>query len=375
MSALLLLLAAGLAYANGANDVSKGIATLVGAGLTTYRRAILWGALWTGVGGAVATVAAGAMLRTFGDGLLADGVAPVLPAAAGALAGAALWVLIATRAGLPVSTTHALVGAVVGSSVAAYGTEAVAWGAIGTGVALPLLATPVTALVASRLTLRGLDRLLGEDNAADCLCVTPASEPAPLAVIPPSGAMAFASASSTRWAVTVAPTEECEAAQAPGLGITVDRLHWISSGAVSFARGMNDAPKIVALGLAAAALGAGLETSAGGLYGLVVAGMVAGSIVAGWRVSRVLAERVTPMGHREGLAANMVTAALVASGAVYGLPMSTTHVSTGGIVGIGSARGSVRWRTVTDIVLAWVITLPAAAALAAAASWLAARLV
>ncbi|MGE4054360.1 MAG: inorganic phosphate transporter [Vicinamibacterales bacterium] len=369
---LLALLAAGLAYANGANDVSKGIATLVGAGLTTYRRAVMWGAIWTAAGGVVAVIAAGAMLRTFGDGLLASGVVPVPPAAAGTLGGAGLWVLIATRAGLPVSTTHALVGAIVGSSLAAYGSDAVAWSAIGTGVALPLLAAPVTALMASRLTLHGLDRVLGENVAADCLCVT--QVPEAVVVIPPSGAMALMSTRGARWSAMVAPAQECSDLRSSGLGITVDRLHWISSGAVSFARGMNDAPKIVALGLAAAALGTGSGIGTAGFYALVISGMVVGSLLAGWRVSRVLAEHVTPMTHREGLAANMVTAALVTSGAVYGLPMSTTHVSTGGIIGIGSARGTVRWRTVTEIVLAWVITLPAAAVLAAAASWLAARL-
>ena len=86
---LIVLVSAGLAYANGANDVSKGIATLVGSGVTDYRRAILWGSLWTGAGGVLGAVFAGAMLTTFGSGLLAGGASPTFLAVLAALAGAA----------------------------------------------------------------------------------------------------------------------------------------------------------------------------------------------------------------------------------------------------------------------------------------------
>src|SRR6058998_50709 len=97
-----------LAYANGTNDVSKAIATLVGSGVTNYRTAIIWGTIWTTVGAAASGVVAGAMLNTFSSGLFQPGVAAP-PALAGAvLVGAIAWVLVASRTGLPVSTTHAL---------------------------------------------------------------------------------------------------------------------------------------------------------------------------------------------------------------------------------------------------------------------------
>jgi len=101
------LLAAGvfIAYSNGANDVSKGIATLVGSGITDYKRAILWGTVWTGIGGLAGALLAGAMIETFGSGLLAEGTVPTLAAALATIAGAGLWVALATRSGLPVSTT------------------------------------------------------------------------------------------------------------------------------------------------------------------------------------------------------------------------------------------------------------------------------
>jgi len=126
---------------------------------------------------------------------------------------------------------------------------------------------------------------------------------------------------------------------------------------------MNDAPKIVALVLAASALQSSSTLGHPPLFILVTTGMVLGSLVGGRRVTRVLAEKVTPMDHREGFLANLVTAGLVTAGATLGLPMSTTHVSSGGIIGAGAQRSSLNLKTLKEIVLAWVVTLPAAAAL------------
>lgn len=116
---------------------------------------------------------------------------------------------------------------------------------------------------------------------------------------------------------------------------------------------MNDAPKIVALVLAASVLLGGATISTSALFGLVAVAMVIGSLVAGRRVTHVLATKVTPMDHHEGFAANLVTAGLVTAGAVYGLPMSTTHVSSGGIFSAGIHRGTLNRKTLRDILLAW----------------------
>ena len=91
-----------------------------------------------------------------------------------------------------------------------------------------------------------------------------------------------------------------------------------------------------------------------------------GSFFGGLRVTETLAEKVTRMDHVEGLSANLTTSSLVLISATLGLPVSTTHVSSSAIIGIGLLKGieAVRWTTVRDMVLAWVITLPAAAALA-----------
>jgi PiT family inorganic phosphate transporter len=145
----------------------------------------------------------------------------------------------------------------------------------------------------------------------------------------------------------------------------MDGLHWSSSALTSFARGLNDGPKIVALGVVAAS---GLGLSGAGFYAAVALGIGAGSLVAGFRVTETLAMRVTRMSPPEGFAANAVTTLLVGLASWAALPVSTTHVSSGAIVGIGlrrDARG-VHWHTVRKILLAWLVTLPAAAILGGA---------
>src|SRR2546426_8686811 len=116
-----------LAYANGTNDVSKAIATLVASGVANYRTAVIWGTIWTTVGAAASGVVAGAMLNTFSAGLLQPGVA-VPPALTGAVpVGAIAWVVVASRTGLPGSPAHALARAPGGAGLPAFGGPAAAW--------------------------------------------------------------------------------------------------------------------------------------------------------------------------------------------------------------------------------------------------------
>src|SRR4051794_1750897 len=117
---ILFLLILALAFANGTNDVSKTIATLVGSGITNYQTAIVWGTVWTVFGACASMVAASAMVKTFSSGLIVSGTAIPATLALAVLTGAMIWVLIASRTSLPVSTTHALMGAIVGSGLAAF---------------------------------------------------------------------------------------------------------------------------------------------------------------------------------------------------------------------------------------------------------------
>ncbi len=356
MLEIVLALAAGglLAYANGANDVSKSIATLVGSGVGSYSHAVLWGTLWTAAGAALANVAGAAMLTTFGAGLL-NGTAELPgPVAIATLLGASGWIVFATRTGLPVSTTHALVGALVGTACWSQGAEAIRWSALGGKIFVPLLLSPLVALALTGTMGRLLRRAV-RSGTPDCICV----ERIPSTVTATSSVSSVAAlAPINGLVVRRGRIEECSATQPQTARVTIDHLHWLTSGATALARGLNDTPKLVALMAAGAALQVGTTLPVWLLFTLVGVGMVGGSLLAGRRVTEVLANKVTVMDHHDGFVANGVTAALVSSGAVLGLPMSTTHVSSGAIFGAGAVRGTLNMRLLRDIVLAWVVTLP-----------------
>lgn len=352
-----------VAYLNGANDVSKGVATLAGSGVAGYRRAILWGTLWTGAGGLASFVLSQALIGTFGVGLLAKNTTPTLSGALAALLGVVACVGIATWLGLPVSTTHAIVGSVAGVYSFSLGVSGVNWGALGGKVVLPLLVSPVISLVLVVTMLRA-QRLIRTrlKGAPECLCVDLEPAALPTGLVVTGSGLAFSQAAKMH--ISVGSQEACATDRPSAFRLTSTQLHWLTSGATSLARGLNDTPKIVALVLFAAALSTGMPVAKPLAFGVVTLGMLVGSWMAGKRVTTVLAEKVTPMDHQEGFVANLVTAALVGPGAALGLPMSTTHVSSGAIIGVGIPRkASLNWKTVQSMVLAWIVTVPLAAVL------------
>lgn len=361
--ALLVLAALGsfLAYANGANDVSKGVATLVSSRVASYPRALAWGTFWTAAGGLAGVFLSGAMMSTFGSGLLTAGVRPSLDAGIATLAGAAAWVALATWRRLPVSTTHAIVGALAGVAVVAYGANGLRWSALMMRVAVPLMVTPVLAAGATVLVLRTsrvLNRGSQEDPECVCAQVQVASlQPAGLAhrfvpaSLPLMGALRVWTGSRRACAVHGSAT----------LQIGLSGLHWATAGAASAARALNDVPKIVASMVAAAALG-GNQEFAPTAFAVVTIAMVAGSWSSGRRVTSFLAEDIISMRPFQGVLASGLTAVLVGSGAVFGLPMSTTHVSGGAILGVANENGQgADWSAARRMLFAWLVTAPVAA--------------
>jgi PiT family inorganic phosphate transporter len=359
VTAAILVLALGLAAANGANDVPKTVATLAGAGVTRYRTAIVWGALTTLIGSLVSLTFADQLTKLFSKGIVTAAPTPDFTLAV--LVGTVAWVTFATVTRLPVSTTQALVGALVGAGVV-LGADAVSWRALPEKVLLPtLLAVGVAYGVSFLLNLVRL-------RVPECVCVgidAPAAAPA---AVDPSGVAAFSPPPSAlpRLHVDVGTVAACRLHGKHGkrVDVTVNWLHWVSSGAASAARGLNDTPKIVAVG-AFALVPAGMSSRS---VLLCVAGAMAiGSVVFGTRVARRLGEDVVHMDHVEGFKANLTTAALVGLAANRGLPLSTTQVSSGAIAGSAGAHPSrLNGRTLRDFALAWTVT-PLVAALIAAA--------
>jgi PiT family inorganic phosphate transporter len=353
----LAFLGAFLAWANGSNDVSKGIATLVGSGVSHYRVAVLWGSAWTVLGAFVAAFATQGLVATFsGKGFLAS---PIQGSAflASVAVGAAAWVLFASRAGLPVSTSHALTGALAGSAIVAQGSAALHWGYLARKAVLPLAVSPLVSITLLFLLFPLLRRGLAWVDRY-CICLEQR------VAILPAGVTAFSVVAET---TVVASEAECAASPAVAGRINVlDGMHWLSSAATSFARGLNDTPKIVPLGFVASA---GLGISGLPFYAAIALAMGAGSVIGGFRVTETLARRITGMSSAEGFSANLVTTLLVGAASLAALPVSTTHVSSSAIIGIGLHRGgrTIDWRTVRELLIAWVVTIPIAALVGAGA--------
>ncbi|HZE89678.1 MAG TPA: inorganic phosphate transporter [Verrucomicrobiae bacterium] len=362
MESVVLFAALFLAFVNGANDNMKGVATLYGSGVLGYRGAL---ALATGstLAGSLASVflASGLVSAFSAKGLVPQAsLTPAFLAAAGLAAGAT--VLLATRFGFPVSTTHALLGGLAGAGFVAAG-PALRLGALGAIFVLPLVASPLLAVVLASgtyVTGRAARRRFGVE-ASTCVCV--GEEWVPVAA--PAGAMARAAGGKLTVLVEASP-EECRRRYVGSFaGVSAQSAvtagHVTSAAVVGFARGLNDTPKILGLVVGASALSPGAGAVA------VSAAIAVGGLVGARRVAETLARRLTPMNEGQGLAGNLSTSILVAGASGLGLPVSTTHVATGGIFGIGAASGELRWRTAGAVALAWVTTLPLAALLGAAA--------
>jgi PiT family inorganic phosphate transporter len=364
LTAMIVLALVGLlAFANGSNDNCKGVATLVGFGAATPRRALLWATLTTAVGSGVSFWLAGGLVKSFSTGLFTASAPMGAGLFAAVLVGAIGWILFATLTGLPVSTTHAITGGLVGAGLVAFSAGQVQWAELLRKFALPLALSPILSLAAVYV-VSGPVVYLAKRYGGRCVCVVPDAAVGDCAMA--------ATATATPVVRVVADTEANCATQSPAVAVTTsaaaNATHWASSGLVGFARGWNDAPKVAALAVGTLAV-AGVPNGTALAFAVVTVAMAAGGLLAGRRVLETMARKLTPMPLAESLTASMTTAALVCAASWAAMPVSTTHVSTGAIVGAGVRNDprKVKWGKVGEIVLSWLVTLPVAALLAAAA--------
>ena len=363
VSLILVLAVVFLALSNGANDNFKGVASLFGSRTAGYRVALAWATVTTAAGSMAALVLAEALLRRFsGKGLVPDALASSEAYLVAIVAGAALTVLVASLLGLPISTTHAITGAMVGSGFMAVGSD-VQLGSLGRTIVLPLLLSPVVAVGLGAAVYAGLKTLRRGFRVARaedvCFCV---GEAAPVAIA--SGGALALQATGRSVQLAIAHTSECEGRYTGRvLGISGQRLvdvaHFASAGVVSFARGLNDTPKIAAVLLASPILGPHASLV------LVAAAMAFGGLVGARRVAETMSHKVTAMSTGQALSASLATGSLVLAASLVGLPVSTTHVSVGALAGIGLSNGRADLPVIRNIVLSWVATLPIAAVLSA----------
>jgi PiT family inorganic phosphate transporter len=309
MLVILVIAALFLAYWNGANDNFKGVATLYGSGTVNYRTAITIATIATLAGSICAIfLAQGLVARFSGKGLVPESTAGGIEFLMAVGFGAALTVLLATRLGYPISTTHSLVGGLMGAGLMAIGGD-VDFKMLGSTFFLPLIASPFIAL------------LLG---------------------------------ASVYWIFT--HTRKT-------LGLTKESCIYVGE-----QREYVSLTTLAQGDTAATAMNIGLENIAPPKLAVAIAvGIALGGLLNARRVAETISNKITDLNHGQGFSANLVTGILVIFASNLGLPVSTTHVSVGSIFGIGMGTGKRNTKVIGNILISWIITLPVAMALSALA--------
>jgi PiT family inorganic phosphate transporter len=312
-------------FLNGLHDAANSIATIVSTRVLAPRIAVVWAAFFN----FIAFLFFGLhVANTIGKGIVAaDAVDPAV--IGGALIGAIAWNVATWIWGIPSSSSHALVGGLVGAAIAKAGFWAVLWGGVGTVAAFIIISPLLGFLLALLLVL-----------------IT-----------------SWAARRSTPYAV--------------------DRrfrvLQLLSSSLFSLGHGGNDAQKTMGI-IAILLFSQGMLGDTFHVPFWVViachAAMGLGTLMGGWRIVRTMGSRITDLRPFQGFCAETGGALSLFGATWLGIPVSTTHTVAGAIVGVGAARrvSAVRWGVARRIVWAWVVTLPASAAVGALGYWLSAIL-
>ena len=305
-----------LAFGNGANDVGKSVVSLmIDPNTATFRqsyKALLWGGIFSGIGSISAILIAGRLFSVFTPQsilLSSPGSLFIL----NALLGATVWVLIGTLLRVPVSTTHGIVGAIIIQAWYFYGSSSLEWNFLIWRILLPLMAGPIAAIFGAYV-LAKLERK---------------------------------------------SAESVDAGEKVNPGLKAGTLEWISAGAVSFGRGINDAPKMAALGtfFILSAVGNSSDLLP---YLVVSLAFIVGSLVWGDRVAKNLISHTKNLNPGQRIKAHMATAALVSAGAYFGDPFSTSQMALGAHAGAGKKKRHILRHALRSMAMAWLVTLPMA---------------
>ncbi len=320
MLVIVILLAIVFDYVNGFHDTANAIATSVATRALSPRIAILMAASFNFIGAFAGT----AVAKTVGSGLVDDATTTQVVIAA-ALIGAISWNLITWQRGLPSSSSHALVGGLFGATIIAAGTGALKIEGIIGKVLIPMITSPILGFIIAFGLMLLLYRLFYRSRRK------------PMAT-------------------------------------KFRRLQPISAAFMAFAHGSNDAQKTMGI-ITLALVTDGLIPDFNVPFWVIVVSATAlslGTAVGGWRIMRTMGTRVAKLEPVHGFAAETTAAAILFGTAHFGMPVSTTQVISGAIMGVGSSQGlrRVRWGVARRILVAWVVTLPAAGGLAALA-WIA----
>jgi inorganic phosphate transporter, PiT family len=316
---VVIVVALGFDFTNGFHDTANAVATSVSTRALTPRMAVLIASV-ANLAGAFATTA---VAKTVGKDIVASDLINTKTVLAGLL-GAIAWNLLTWWFGLPSSSSHALIGGLVGAALAQSGSEGVLWHGLAHKVVIPALIAPLIAFTAAFLLLLAIYWIFER---------------------------------ITR-----------------GVGNRGFRLGQLASGTfMAFTHGSNDAQKtmgVIALALFASG---NLEEFEIPTWVKIAAGLAiaSGTYVGGWRIMRTLGQRLYKMEPESGFAAQASAGATIWAATHFGYPLSTTHVISGAVLGAGALQrlSAVRWGVAGNIVVAWILTIPAAGLVAAALYW------
>ena len=306
-------------YINGFHDTANAIATSVATRALRPQVAVLMAAAFNFIGAFAGT----AVAATIGEGLV-DEQTTTQAIVAAALIGAIAWNLITWWYSLPSSSSHALIGGLLGATIIAAGTGALKIQGIVDKVLVPMVSSPIIGFIGALLLMVAL-----------------------------------------AWIFRRTPRKPMAA--------LFRRLQVGSAGFMAFAHGSNDAQKtmgIITLALFSAGAIGSIEVPAWVIIVSATA-LSAGTAVGGWRIMRTMGHRVAELEPVHGFAAETTAASVLVGTAHFGMPVSTTHVISSAILGVGTSQGlrAVRWGVARNILVAWLLTIPAAGIMAASA-WL-----
>jgi PiT family inorganic phosphate transporter len=306
-------------FTNGFHDTANAIGTAVGTRALPPRLAVGLSAVLNLVGAVVTTQLLHAEVANTVGSLVAPAGGVALSMLVAVLFGAITWNLFTWRAGLPSSSSHALIGALIGMGLTVYGVDAVQWGEVYP-VFVALITSPIAGLFLAYL-------------------------------------------------ITVMFLNLLRRARPSQANSAFRRLQLFSSGFVAFSHGANDAQKTMAI-ITLALFSSGYLSEFAVPTWVALAAALAiglGTWAGGWRIIRTMGTRIVRMNPVDGFAAQTVAAAVIQLATAWGLPVSTTQVVSGAVMGAGATRrvSAVRWGVARRIVWAWIFTIPASAALAA----------
>ncbi len=390
-----------MAWGIGANDVANAMATSVGSKALTIKQAILVAAIFEFAG---AVLAGGEVTSTIRKGIvdadmlmgMDDGAKMLVFGMLAALLAAGTWLLIASRNGWPVSTTHSIVGAIVGFAAVGIGVDAVQWGKVGT-IVMSWVVSPLTAGFIAYLIYRSVQKLIlsQDDPLAKAKRYVPvymflAAFTITLVTILKGLkhvgldisvqhsyflAIGIAAAIAILGFFVIARIKPDPKAEKSQHFYTVERvfgvLMVITACGMAFAHGSNDVAN--AIGPLAAVVSIAKNGVIGAKSSLDAwvlmlggAGIVVGLATFGRHVIATVGKKITQLTPSRGFAAELAAATTIVIASGTGIPISTTHTLVGAVLGVGMARGieAIDLRVVARILVSWVVTIPAGAILA-----------